>query len=522
MAFFKSMATVSGLTLLSRIFGYLRDVVIASTFGSSGVSDAFFIALRLPNVFRRLFAEGAMNSAFVPIFSNLLKSQGREKALRFSCIVFSTLATILFGLVAFVEVLMPFVMSLIAPGFKSDPEKFQQAVDFGHLIFPYIFFISLAALCSSILNALNRFFAAAASPIILNFCAILAVVAYVNDANKAGYALSFSIAVAGLIQFIWVFMACRQANVKLRLTKVEFTPEVKRLLRKMLPGIAGAGVYQINLLVSDIIASFFPMAVSYISYADRVNQFPLSIIGIALGTVLLPVFSRQVQKGQDSQAMYMQNRALQFSFMLTFPATMALYTISLPIIITLFQHNNFTHDMSLNVAKVMGIFALALPANVMIKIFSANFFSRGDTLTPVKAAITSLVTNVVLNLILSRYFSYFGIAAGNVMASWVNGLLLAYWLRKEGNLVIDTRLKQTMPRLLVCSLGMGWILYQGAEILLPYFGNILSKTVLSLFVLISSGLISYFILIKITKSFTYSEFKEAMNKASEDSQAEKA
>jgi putative peptidoglycan lipid II flippase len=520
MAFFKSMATVSGLTLLSRVFGYLRDVLIASTFGNSGVSDAFFIALRLPNVFRRLFAEGAMNSAFVPIFSHLHKKEGRDKALRFSCIVFSTLATILFGLVAFVEVLMPWVMSLIAPGFKSDPEKFQQAVDFGHLIFPYIFFISLAALCSSILNALNRFFAASASPIILNICAILAVAVYVHDVNQAGYALSFSIAIAGLIQFVWVFMACRRANVRLRFTKVEFTPEVKKLLRKMLPGIAGAGVYQINLLISDIIASFFPMAVSYISYADRVNQFPLSIIGIALGTVLLPVFSRQVQKERHDQAMYMQNRALQFSFMLTFPATVALYTISLPIIITLFQHNNFTHEMSLNVAKVMGIFAMALPANVMIKIFSANFFSRGDTLTPVKAAITSLITNVVLNLILSQYFSYFGIAAGNVIASWVNGLLLAYWLRQEDKLIVDTRLKQTLPRLLLSSIGMGWVLYQGMEILLPYFGGALSKTIISLFVLISSGLISYFILIKITKSFTYSEFKEAMNKASEDSQAE--
>tara|TARA_R110002050_G_scaffold294841_3_gene453089 strand:- start:1215 stop:2783 length:1569 start_codon:yes stop_codon:yes gene_type:complete len=520
MAFLKSMATVSGLTLLSRVFGYMRDVLIASTFGNSGVSDAFFIALRLPNVFRRLFAEGAMNSAFVPIFSNLHKKEGREKAIRFSCIVFSTLATVLFGLVSFVEAIMPLVMELIAPGFKSDPEKFQQAVNFGYLIFPYIFFISLAALCSSILNALNRFFAAAASPIILNICAILAVVIYVNDVNKAGYALSFSIAIAGLIQFIWVFIACSRANIKLKFTKVEFTPEVKKLLRKMLPGIAGAGVYQVNLLVSDVIASFFPMAVSYISYADRVNQFPLSIIGIALGTVLLPVFSRQVQKNRSDSAMYMQNRALQFSFMLTFPATVALYTISLPIIITLFQHNHFTHEMSLNVAKVMGIFALALPANVMIKIFSANFFSRGDTLTPVKAAVASLITNVVLNLILSQYFSYFGIAAGNVIASWVNGLLLAFWLRKEGNLIIDIRLKKTIPRLALCSIGMGWVLFKGTEMLMPYFGGEIGKTVLSLFVLISSGLFIYFALIKLTKSFTYSEFKEAMNKASEDSQAE--
>jgi putative peptidoglycan lipid II flippase len=518
MAFFRSLTTVSGLTFFSRILGYIRDVCIGSTFGDSGISDAFFVALRLPNVFRRLFAEGALNSSFVPIFTDIYENEGKEKALQFVNLIFTVLSLILLCLVALFELGMPLVMNLIAMGFKNDPEKFKLSVHFGYLIFPYIFFIALASLCAGVLNSLNRFFAATAAPIILNLFAILAIVFYSTHALNAGYALSFSISLAGIAQFLWVFIACWRARFPMRFTKIHVTQKLKLLLKRMLPGIAGGGVYQFNLLISDMIASFVPMAISYLSYADRINQFPLSLIGIAMGTVLLPVFSRQIQGKRYGEAMYMQNRALQFSFALTLPASVALMVISLPIIMTLFEYNKFTHEMSLNVAYILSIVSFALPANVMVKIFSAHFFSRGNTQFPVKAAIISMGSNLILTLILFHFFSYFGIAFASTLSSWINVGCLFYGLKKRKHIRFDKRLKKTFPLLCLSSFGMGIFLMEASSLLMPYFGMRFLKSAMSLTLLISGGLVIYLILLKATKAFTYKEFKEAMNRAQKDSE----
>ncbi len=518
MAFFRSLSTVTGLTLLSRLLGYARDVFIGSTFGDSGVSDAFFVALRLPNVFRRLFAEGALNSSFVPIFTEVYEKEGKDKALRFVGLVFSTLAVILLLLVGIFECGMPWVMSIIAMGFKSDMDKFNLAINFGYLTFPYIFFIALASLCAGVLNSLNRFFAATAAPIILNLFAILAVVFYSTHIIQAGYALSLSISLAGIVQFLWVFAACWRANVPVRVTRIQMTPKLKLLLKRMLPGIAGGGVYQFNLLISDMIASFVPMAISYLSYADRINQFPLSLIGIAMGTVLLPIFSRQVQGNRHEEAAYMQNRALQFSFVLTLPASTALAIISLPIIVTLFEHNKFTHEMSINVAQVLSILSFALPANVVVKILSASFFANGDTRSPVKAAIVSMISNIVFNILLFQMLSYLGIALASTLSSWINMTLLFYWLKKKERLHFDDRLKKTFPLLCLASTGMGIFLWEASTILLPYFSGHFLRSLMSLTLLISGGLVIYLLLLKLTKAFTYKEFSQAMHRAQKDSE----
>lgn len=518
MAFFRSLTTVSGLTFLSRVLGYIRDVCIGSIFGDSGISDAFFVALRLPNIFRRLFAEGALNSSFVPIFTQIYENKGKEKSLHFVNLVFTVLACILLCLVGLFEFGMPFVMKIIAMGFKNDPEKITLAIHFGYLIFPYIFFIALASLCAGVLNSLNRFFAATAAPIILNLFAILAVISYSTHPLSAGYALSFSISLSGIAQFLWVFFACWRAKFPMRFTRIQITEPLKILLKRMLPGIAGGGVYQFNLLISDMIASFVPMAISYLSYADRINQFPLSLIGIAMGTVLLPVFSRQIQGKRYNEAMYMQNRALQFSFALTLPASVALMVISLPIIMTLFEYNKFTHDMSLNVAYILSIISFALPANVVVKIFNAHFFSRGDTEFPVKAAIISMISNVILTLILFQFFSYFGIAVSSTLSSWINMGFLFYGLKRKKHIRFDKRLKKTFPLLCLCSFGMGAFLMEAASILMPYFKASFLKSATSLTLLISGGLIVYLMLLKLTKAFTYKEFKEAMSRAQKDSE----
>lgn len=518
MAFFRSLTTVSGLTLFSRVLGYIRDVVIGSTFGDTGISDAFFVALRLPNVFRRLLAEGALNASFVPIFTEIYENDGKQEAFRFASLVFSTLLVILLVLVGVFELAMPQVMGVMAMGFKQDPEKFKMVVEFGYLTFPYIFFIALASLCAGILNSFNRFFAATAAPIILNLFAILAVVFYSTHVARAGYALSLSISLAGVVQFVWVLAACWRANFPVSLTKVRSTPKLRLLLKRMLPGIAGGGVYQFNLLISDMIASHVPMAVSYLSYADRIQQFPLSLIGIAMGTVLLPVFSRQVQRKKHEEAIYMQNRALQFSLALTLPASVALSAIALPIIMTLFEHNNFTHEMSKNVSHILSIIAFALPANVAVKIFSASFFAHGDTRTPVKAAAVSMISNIIFNLVLFHYFSYIGLAMGSTIASWINGSLLFYWLWKRGRLHLDRRLKRTFPLLCLCAGGMGFFLLEASQMVFPYLSQGILKSVMGLSLLISGGFATYLLLLKITKALTYKEFSEAMNRAQKDSE----
>ena len=522
MAFFRSLTTVSGLTFVSRILGYVRDVFIGSTFGDSGVSDVFFVALRLPNVFRQLFAEGALNSSFVPLFTETYEKSGSQKALQFASLVFSVLALILLVLVLLFELNMPLVMGFIAMGFKNDPEKLKLAVEFGRLTFPYIFFIALASLCSGVLNSLNRFFAATVSPIILNLFAILAIVFYSSHVLETGYALSLSISIAGAVQLAWVVLACWLAKFPIRPRKPAMTPKIKVLLKRMLPGIAGGGVYQLNLLVSSIFASFVPMAVSYFSYADRIGQFPLSIIGIAMGTVLLPVFARQVQSKQYEDAMYMENRALQFSFALTLPASIALSAISLPIIMTLFEYNKFTHEMSVNVAQVLSIVAFALPANVVVRIFNTHFFARGDTRTPVKAAILAMVSNVCLIATLFHFFGYLGIALATTASAWINMSILLYWIKKRRELVFDQRLKRTFPFLVLSAAGMGFFLLEASEILAPYFGAGILKTVISLSLLISGGLGVYLLLLKITRAFTYKEFSDAMRRAQKYSEVVKS
>src|SRR3989338_2706861 len=518
MTFFPSMAAVSGLTLLSRFLGYFRDVMIGSIFGDSGLSDVFFQAFRLPNLFRRLFAEGALNSAFVPLFARLNEHTNKRAALKFACTVFTILALVLIGLVIVFELRMPEMMAVLAPGFKKIPHKFQLAVDLGRIVFPYILFIALAALCAGILNSLHKFAVATASPVLLNIFCILALLWPVSTLAETSTLLSWSVLIAGIAQFAWVLVSCHHLDFPLKFCAIKMTPEVKLLLRRMGPGMASAGVYQINLLVSNSVASFVPMAVSYLAYADRINQFPLSVVGIAIGTVLLPLLRQQLGRHEDRQANHLENRVLQFSFFLTLPATVALFCLALPVIITLFQHGRFTFEMSREVAGILSIYILSLPANVLVKILSTSFFARHNTFIPMMAASISIGSNLVLTLILFHFFSYYGIAAAGVISSWINVIILGLSLLKKTPFTFDQRLRSSVFRLLLASLGMGGILQLILPFVLPYFGQEIFYDFVLLAGYMAVGLGTYLALVVLFKGFTRKEFNAAMNKTEEEEQ----
>lgn len=502
------MAAVGSLTFLSRIFGYVRDVLIGSIFGDSGISDVFFQAFRLPNLFRSLFAEGALNSAFVPIFSRIYHKDGKKDALAFACTIFTFLALVLSIMVVLFECNMPAVMGFLAPGFTADPEKFQMAVSFGYILFPYILFISLAALCAAVLNSLDQFAAATAAPILLNLFCIGFLAIFFNNQLMAGYALSWAALLAGIFQLSWVLLVCKRMGNPIWISKITFTSDTKRLLRKMIPGIASSGVYQINLIVSTMIASYVPLAVSYLAYADRINQFPLSVIGIAIGTVLLPLLARQLSAEKFEKALYVQNRVLQLSLVLTLPAAIAFHVISLPIIITLFQHGRFTPTMSQEVATILSIYSLCLPANVMVKIFATAFFSRGNTTTPMWSAVISILTNVIFTLTLFHFISYYGIAWAAVIASWVNSIVLGGLLYRSKFFVPDYRLKKRVPRVVLSSIIMGGFLYQVTQHVVPYFGKKVFLDAIYLLSLMASGFFVYLFFVVLFKGLVYQELKE--------------
>jgi putative peptidoglycan lipid II flippase len=518
MAFFKSMATVSGLTLVSRVLGYVRDALIAATFGKTGISDAFFLAFQLPNTFRRLVGEGALSSAFVPMFTKMRDQEGKESAVAFASDVITILTAFLIGLVIIFELGMPVFMGVFAGGFKSTPDKFQLAVNFAYITFPYVLFVSLVAIFSGILNALNRFFTATAAPIILNIFMILALVFTGDHPLAAGYGLTWAVLLAGAAQLLWVIWAVQRTHMRLKIVRPKITPAVKTLLMRMGPGILGAGVYQINMLVSSAIASSMPMAVSYLNYAERITQFPLSIIGAAMGVVLLPLLSRLIAKEDTEQALYTQNRAIQFALLLTLPAATAFVMIALPIVKLLYQYGQFTADMAVDVAWVLGILATGLPAYVMVKILSSNFFARGDTKTPVTAGMIAIGANIVLNLILFQFFGYFGIAASNALSSWLNVILLTLWLRRDGMLQLDRRVRQTVPRLLICCAMMAFGLHTAVTLLLPDMDASVWVKFISVLMLIAGGFVIYVFAVWLTRALSYAEWKESVQRLNKNTQ----
>ena len=441
--------------MASRIFGFARDMLIAAMLGAGPVADAFFVANRLPNLFRRLFGEGAFNSAFVPAFSGMLAADGAAAAQRFAEEAVAVMAFWLVGITIAAELFMPAVMSVLANGFLDIPDKFALTVTLGRICFPYMPLICLTALLSGVLNGLDRFAAAAAAPVVYNLTSIGFMLGLAGLVPTVGHALAWGVSVSGVFQIALLLVAVRNAGMRLHLPRPRMTPQMRLLLRRMGPALLGAGVTQLNLSVDVIIGSLLaPGTVSILYYADRVNQLPLGTIGVAVGTALLPTLSRQALAGEAAAAIATLNRALEYALSLTLPAALALLAVPGAIIGVLFGRGAFDAAQVALTAQALAAYAAGLPAFVLVKVLVPGFFARGDTATPVKVGFFSVGLNLALNLAFMTPLQHLGPPLASSVAAWVNVAALAAILMRRGHLAIDAGLRRSVPRMLLAGLVM--------------------------------------------------------------------
>ncbi len=453
MSLVKSTATIGMYTMISRLLGFVRDITIASGLGASFLSDAFFVAFRLPNYLRRLFAEGAFNAAFVPMYTGMLATDGRDHAKQFASEAMSFLVLVLLIVTGLFIIFMPQVMYVLAFGFVKDPVKFTLAVTLTRITMPYILFISLVSLLGGVLNSIQKFAAAAAAPIIMNLCLII-VPWMIDPLTPTGaHSLSIAVTVSGVAQWLWLVWFCRKEGMLPKFMRPRMTPDVKRLLVIIAPVALGAGVAQINLFVDTIIATYFDSGVSYLYYADRINELPLAIIGIAVGTALLPLLSRQMREGKIKEAYHSQNRAIELSLFLSLPAAAALMIIAEPIITAMFQRGEFLAADTLSTYRALIAFAVGLPAFILIKILSPAYYANQDTKTPFKIALLCIAVNFAFNIALMFPLRHVGMALATSIAGWVNVFFLTMGLLQRNWLKIEPQLyRQTGKILLSCVL----------------------------------------------------------------------
>tara|TARA_B100001121_G_scaffold47249_3_gene40713 strand:- start:590 stop:2119 length:1530 start_codon:yes stop_codon:yes gene_type:complete len=426
----KSTGTFSFFTIISRLLGYLRDILIAIFLGTSFLADVFFVAFRIPNTFRRLFSEGTFNAAFVPSYSSeLLK--GKNNSNKFANDVFNLLFLILFFLVLLAQIFMPIFVSLIAPGFIGDHEKMSLAINLTRFTFPFLLLVSLSSFFSAILNSHNRFAAAAAAPIILNI--ILIVILSISKilGDELVYYLSYGVTFSGILQIIFLYYFVKK-YFKLEFElKVKISSKVRIFFRKLLPSIFSSGVTQINILVGTIIASFQASAVSYLYYADRIYQINLAIAGIAIGVVILPQLSKHIKKNNKKKIDLIQNKALELSLFLSLPASVALFIASEEIISALFGYGEFNRNSVLNSSKALYYFSFGLPAFAMIKVFSNFFFANQDTKTPFYISLVSVIINILISLYFFNLIGFIIIPIATTISSWFNLIILFLILRNR-------------------------------------------------------------------------------------------
>jgi putative peptidoglycan lipid II flippase len=466
----RAVATVGSFTLLSRVAGFVRDIVLSAVLGSGAVADAFIVAFKLPNFFRRLFAEGAFAAAFVPLFSRELQDHGRAEAVAFARQAHAALLLVLVPFSAVLIIAMPLVVGVLAPGMRDDSATFALAVEFGRIAFPYLLFISLASLYGGVLNSIDRFAHVAATPILLNLTLIGAVLGLTPVLPNGGYAASIGVAVAGLLQWLWLLAVCARHEVGMKLVRPRWTKRVARLVTLATPVAIGGGVQQISGMLDVVWASLLPVGtISTLYYADRIAQLPLGVVGIAIGTALLPLLARQLRAGQTESAMANQNRAIEFGLLFSLPAAVALCLLSDPIVRVLFERGRFGPEDTLRTAGALAAFAVGLPAFVLVKAFTPGFFAREDTRTPLVIAVISIVVNVALNLafLYGTALAQIGIALATSLSGWLNAALLAGVLRHRNHWIADQRLAARALRMLAATAGMGIALWLALILLAP-------------------------------------------------------
>nr|WP_246587282.1 murein biosynthesis integral membrane protein MurJ [Stakelama flava] len=506
----RALGSIGGLTLASRVLALLRDTLQATFVGAGFASDAFLVAFRLPNMFRAFFAEGAFSAAFIPLFNRKVGAEGElDPALDFAERALSILFPILvLFTIAMLIAAWP-ITWLLSGGFQDpSPQQFAFAVMLSRITIPYLAMISLVSLLGGILNSIDRFWVNAAAPILLNIAMIAGLwLFHGNGPYETARVQAISVTVGGALQLAWLVLACRQSGVKLRLRIPRLDSDMRELFRLILPAAAGAGATQINLLISTALAGGLLDAgsISYIYYADRLNQLPLGLIGIGLGTILLPTISRMVGAGKDAEAAETQNRGIELALFLTLPATIAFIVAAQPIIAGLFQHGQFSALDAERSSWALAAFSLGLPSYVLVKVLTPGFYARADTRTPVRYATISVGVNIVGNLILIPLIAHVGPPLATAIASTVNVALLYRALHRRGHLSADARLHRRIPRLLLAALIMGGALYIAVPFIQPYVtGHLLTRAV-ALAVLVGGGVGVYAIACILTGAFRISD-----------------
>jgi putative peptidoglycan lipid II flippase len=499
MSLVKKFATVGGATLGSRIFGFARETFMAAALGTGPMADVFYAAFRFPNLFRRLFAEGAFNAAFVPLFSKEIEANGVEGAKRFSEEVFGVLFSALLIITIAMELAMPWLVRwIIAPGFADDAEKTSLTIRMAAVMFPYLMCMSLTAMMSGMLNSLHHFFAAAIAPVFLNVVMIAALFYGMwigADPQQIAWYLSWSVLVAGVLQLLVVYIGVRHAGINIGFRRPRMTPNVKRLLWLAVPAAITGGVTQINQIIGQAIASGKEGAIAALQYADRIYQLPLGVVGVAVGVVLLPELARALKAGHLKEAANTQNRSIEFVLFLTLPAAAGLWMLSDAIIRVLYERGAFSAENTAVVASILAIYGIGLPGFVLIKALQPGFYAREDTRTPMRFTMISVVINSGLAITLFPVIAERGIATAEAAAGWTNTLLLFATLVWRGHLQWEWALAKRTALLLIATAIMSTAIFFALPYAAPWLasGSHLLQQILALGCLLALAIVVYFV-----------------------------
>jgi putative peptidoglycan lipid II flippase len=523
----RALGSVGGLTLASRVLALVRDSLAARYVGAGFASDAFNgVAFRLPNMFRALFAEGAFSAAFIPLFNRKAAGEGglpagydfAERAL----------AVLLPVLIAFTLLLIaaawPLTWALSGGFARQNPtaEQFAFAVTLSRITIPYLALISLASLLGGILNSLDRFWVNAAAPILLNVAMIAGLWLFHGaDEYETARVQAMSVTVGGALQLVWLIWACRRAGVSMRWKRPRLDADVRELLRKILPAAAGAGAAQINLLISTALSGWLLASgsITYIYYADRLNQLPLGLIGIGLGTILLPTVSRMLSKGQEAEAMETQNRGIELALFLTLPATVAFLVVAEPIVRGLFQYGRFTADDAMRCGWALSAFSIGLPSYVLVKVLTPGYYARGDTRTPVRYAMLSILVNITGNMVLIPTLARVGLGhvgppLATALSSTINVAMLYSTLVRRGHFAADAGLRRRLPRLALAALVMGAALWAGEDLLDPWLTGTMVQRYMALATLVGTGVALYGLASVVTGAYRLSDIRALLRRKS--------
>lgn len=494
----KAIGTIGGLTMVSRVLGFARDMLSSRILGASNANDAFNVAFTLPNIFRRLFGEGAFAAGFVPLFSRRLASGGHQDAQQFSNEILSVFMPALLVVTVIFEIAMAPILGLIVSDYATTPGKFELAVELTRWTFPYLIFISLVALLAGVLNSLTRFAVAAFAPALLNLALIVALLVAPGGDSPAELAatvrmMAIGVLAGGIAQFALCWMAVRKAGIHLHFGRPRITPAVRELIVLILPATVAAGVYQISQLFYTFFASRLGEgALTNLFYADRLNQLPLSIIGTALGTAILPTISRSIERNEDAAAADTQARAFDLAMLLTLPATLALTVTAFAIIAALFQGGNYTLENAVITGNILSILVLGLPAYVLVKVLTPGFYARKDVKTPVRIAMAILAGSIVANFLLIPVMGIYSLPTVTSAGAWLNFLLLFVILGARGHFHMPRWLISRIARQLLAAAVMGAVLFFLQRLLGDVFTGGVGERVIGLAVIVGTGGILYF------------------------------